>query len=210
MNAARDISFVIKICGITNEEDAQLAIEAGANALGFNFYRGSPRYVTPARAKEIVQTVQTPFLKVGVFVNPTKAEIIKAAEHVGLDVVQLHGNRCSAQLASSHRVWRSIVPGDSASSQYEGAEAYVLDAPTPHFGGSGKCFDWSLAAAFAYRKIIAGGLDATNVADAIRTAQPWGVDACSRLEASPGKKDRQRVRDFINAALAARPQEMPL
>jgi phosphoribosylanthranilate isomerase len=210
MNAAYDISFVIKICGITNEEDAQLAIEAGANALGFNFYRGSPRYVTPGRAREIVQAVQTPFLKVGVFVNPTEAEITKAAEHVGLDVVQLHGNRCSAQLAGSRRVWRSIVPEESASSQYEGAEAYVLDAPTPHFGGSGKCFDWSLAAAFAYRKIIAGGLDATNVADAIRTAQPWGVDACSRLEASPGKKDGQRVRDFVNAALAARPQEIYL
>ena len=195
MNAAGDILFVVKICGITNEEDAQLAIEAGANALGFNFYRESPRYVTPARARGIVQAVKTPFLKVGVFVNPTQGEITKAAEHVGLDVVQLHGDRCSAQLASSHRVWRSIVLEESGSSQYataeaRSAEAYVLDAPTPHFGGSGTCFDWSLAAAFAYRKIIAGGLDATNVADAIRTAQPWGVDACSRLEASPGQKGR--------------------
>lgn len=208
MNAADDISFVIKICGITNAEDARLAIEAGANALGFNFYRGSPRYVTPARAREIVQAVQTPFLKVGVFVNATEAQLVTVAGQVPLDVVQLHGDNCPAQLAISHRIWRSIVPEESASSQYEDAEAYILDAPTPHFGGSGECFDWSIAAAFAYRKIIAGGLDATNVADAIQTARPWGVDACSRLESSPGKKDSQRVRDFVNAALAARPEEI--
>jgi phosphoribosylanthranilate isomerase len=215
MNSECEISFVIKICGITNEEDAQLAIEAGANALGFNFYRGSPRYVTAARAREIVHAVRTPFVKVGVFVNATEAQLAKTAAQVPLDVVQLHGDNCPAQLSGSYRMWRSIAAADAAGYEHprtkaESAEAYVLDAPTPHFGGSGKCFDWSLAAAFAYRKIIAGGLDATNVADAIRTARPWGVDACSRLEASPGKKDGQRVRDFVNAALAARPQEIHL
>jgi phosphoribosylanthranilate isomerase len=99
---------------------------------------------------------------------------------------------------------------ENARTKAGSAEAYVLDAPSTNFGGSGRCFDWSLAAAFAYRKIVAGGLDATNVADAIRTAQPWGVDACSRLEASPGKKDSQRVRDFVNTALTARPQEIHL
>jgi phosphoribosylanthranilate isomerase len=220
MNATRDISFVIKICGVTNEEDAQLAIEAGANALGFNFYRGSPRYITPARAREIVQVVQTPFWKVGVFVNATETELAKAAAQVPLDVVQLHGDNCPADFSGSYRIWRSIGANDATnwknacakaeSAETRSVEAYVLDTPSSHFGGSGKCFDWSLAAAFAYRKIIAGGLDATNVADAIRTAQPWGVDACSLLETNPGKKDGQRVRDFVHAALATRPKEIPL
>jgi phosphoribosylanthranilate isomerase len=215
MNAPRDISFVIKICGVTNEEDAQLAVEAGANALGFNFYRRSPRYVTPARAREIVQAVQTPFWKVGVFVNATETELAKAAAQVPLDIVQLHGGNCPAHALAPYRIWRSIGANDAtnwenASAEARGVEAYVLDTPSSHFGGSGKCFDWSLAAAFAYRKIIAGGLDATNVANAIRTAQPWGVDACSRLETSPGKKDGQRVRDFVHAALATRPKEIPL
>ncbi|MGI8961971.1 MAG: phosphoribosylanthranilate isomerase [Bryobacteraceae bacterium] len=216
MNAAHDISFVIKICGITNEEDAKLAIEAGANALGFNFYSGSPRYIKPARAREIVQAVQTPFLKVGVFVSATEEQLANAAAQVPLDVLQLHGDNCSTRFPRSYRVWKSIVAEDAAADTKAGTamagivEAYVLDAPSPHFGGSGKSFDWSLAASFAYRKIIAGGLDSTNVADAIRTAQPWGVDACSRLEASPGKKDGQRIRDFVNAVIAARPQEIAL
>jgi phosphoribosylanthranilate isomerase len=214
MSAARDISFVIKICGITNEEDAQVAIEAGANALGFNFYAGSPRYITPARAQRIVEAVKKPFLRVGVFVNATEAQLAAAAREVPLDVVQLHGDTCPAQLSSSYRMWRSIT-ADGARSEYGhvttvNAEAFVFDTPSPHFGGSGKSFDWSLAATFAYRKIIAGGLDATNVADAIRTTKPWGVDACSRLELSPGKKDSRRVRDFVYAALAARPQEIAL
>ncbi|MFL6354843.1 MAG: phosphoribosylanthranilate isomerase [Bryobacteraceae bacterium] len=215
MKPVRDSAFVIKICGVTNEEDAQLAIEAGANALGFNFYRGSPRFVTPARAREIVQAVETPFLKVGVFVNASEIQFAEAAREVTLDVVQLHGHNCPAQVSGSYRIWRSIsvdsgTDWENARAKAGSAEAYILDAPSSDFGGSGKCFDWSLAAAFVYRKIVAGGLDATNVTDAIRTAQPWGVDACSRLEVSPGKKDGQRVRDFVNAALAARPREIQL
>jgi hypothetical protein len=86
-------------------------------------------------------------------------------------------------------------------------EAYLLDTPTPHHGGSGKTFDWSLAASFPHRVIIAGGLDAANVVKAIRIASPWGVDACSRLESAPGKKDPQKVRAFVRAAFAAAHQE---
>jgi phosphoribosylanthranilate isomerase len=214
MTAAPDISFVIKICGITNEEDARVAIEAGANALGFNFYAGSPRYITPARAHEIVTAVQNPFLRVGVFVNATEAQLATAVREVSLDILQLHGDNCPAQLSSSYRMWRSITMDSTDCANRDltsvSAEAFIFDTPSPHFGGSGKCFDWSLAAAFAYRKIIAGGLDATNVADAIRATKPWGVDACSRLESSPGKKDSRRVRDFVHAALAARPREIAL
>jgi phosphoribosylanthranilate isomerase len=214
MSDARDIPFIIKICGITNEEDAQVAIEAGANALGFNFYPGSARYITTARAHQIVAALEKPYLKIGVFVNATEAQLATAVRDVSLDIVQLHGDNCPAQLPASYRTWRS-VPADVtnfgyAQSERLSAEAYVFDTPSPHFGGSGNCFDWSLAGTFAARKIIAGGLDATNVADAIRTTNPWGVDACSRLESSPGKKDRQRVRDFVHAALAARSQEIAL
>ncbi len=204
MIAASDIGFVVKLCGITNEEDAELALEAGANALGFNLYPKSARYITPERAAEIAQTLRPPFLRVGVFVNATAAEIAHAATKVPLDVVQLHGNHRPARLSRSYRVWQSIIAEDACSSdEYNGAEAYLLDTPSPHFGGSGKTFNWSLAAAFSKRKIIAGGLDATNVADAIRVTSPWGVDACSRLESSPGKKDSRLMREFIQAARAA-------
>ena len=219
MTAVPDIPFVIKICGITNEEDARVAIEAGANALGFNFYAGSPRYITLFRAHEIVTAVQKPFLKVGVFVNASEAQLAKAVREVPLDILQLHGDNCPAQFSTSYRMWRSItVDGTDCanrdltnlSAESYRAEAYIFDTSSPHFGGSGKCFDWSLAAGFVSRKIIAGGLDATNVADAIRATKPWGVDACSRLESSPGKKDSRRVRDFVQAALAARPREIAL
>jgi phosphoribosylanthranilate isomerase len=203
MSAVCDVSFVIKICGITNQEDARVAIEAGANALGFNFYPESPRYITLARAREIVRAVQKPFLRVGVFVNATEPELVKAASEIPLDILQLHGQNCRAQFSGSYRIWRSISAEEPASENLS-AEAYLLDTPSPQFGGSGKSFDWSLAAKFALRKIIAGGLDAANVADAIRITRPWGVDACSRLETSPGKKDERRVRAFVGAALAAR------
>jgi phosphoribosylanthranilate isomerase len=210
MSSLRDIAFVIKICGITNEEDARVALDAGANALGFNFYTGSPRYITLARAREIVKAVHRPFLKIGVFVNANEAQLEEAARQVPLDVVQLHGENCQAQFSRSYRIWRSITADDATSSESAIAEAHVLDTPSTDFGGSGKSFDWSLAAGFAHRKIIAGGLDATNVADAIRITSPWGVDACSRLESSPGKKDERRVREFVRAALAARSQEVTL
>ncbi len=207
MSGADDLAFVVKVCGITVERDAEIALDAGANALGFNFYAGSPRYLTPDRARRIISSLQATFLRVGVFVNATQAELATVVDQTGLDIVQLHGDRCPTQLPSSFRVWRSVMAGASIS-PYSGVEAYVIDSPSSQFGGSGKSFDWSLAAAFPHRKIIAGGLDATNVADAIRVALPWGVDACSRLESTPGKKDEKRVRDFIREAFAARPQDV--
>jgi phosphoribosylanthranilate isomerase len=206
MSSAENLAFVVKVCGITNEADAQMAVEAGANALGFNFYTESPRYITPDHARRIIRTVKGPFLRVGVFVNATEGELASAVDQSGLDIVQLHGNRCPSQLPSSYRVWRSIVVAEKTVSRLAEAEAYVLDTPSLRFGGSGRSFDWSLAAAFPHRKIIAGGLDGTNVGDAIRIALPWGVDACSRLESTPGRKDRNRVRDFIRQALIALPK----
>ena len=209
-------SSVIKVCGITSPEDARFAVEAGSNALGLNFYSGSPRFISIRRAREIVQHVPAGILIVGVFVNAGEQELVETAEKVGLDVLQLHGDKYPASIAHSFRIWKSVSvaragvgDGTRAFEAAEGPEAYVLDAPTPHFGGSGTHFDWSLAAAFTRKKIIAGGLDGSNVAAAIRATHPWGVDACSRLESAPGKKDPKRVRDFIHAAMAAIREEVP-
>lgn len=196
-----DPPFVIKICGITNEADAQAAVEAGANALGFNFYSNSPRYIRPNRAQQIITSVSGSYLRVGVFVNPSEDELIEIAQSVDLDVVQLHGDRCPTCFSQPFRIWRSIAPMAAANDQ--NVEAYLLDTPSAGFGGSGETFDWSLAEAHTSRIILAGGLHASNVAEAIRIANPWGVDACSRLESRPGKKSAQKVREFVRTAQLA-------
>lgn len=201
MTPRADLPFVVKICGITNEDDARVAVEAGANALGFNFYPKSPRYIKPDRARQIAEAVPGEYLRVGVFVNPSEQELCVIAGNVPLDVVQLHGNNSRLAISGGYQVWRSISP--YVEIENLSADAYLVDTPSREFGGSGKTFDWTVAGGRRYRTIIAGGLDASNVAKAIATAQPWGVDACSRLERNAGKKDAQRVRDFVGVAMAA-------
>jgi phosphoribosylanthranilate isomerase len=200
--ARADLAFVVKVCGITNERDLETAIQAGSNAIGFNFYSKSPRFLTPARARLIVEAVPGPYLTVGVFVNPTEDELLRAASLVPLDVLQLHGE-WPAKVASSFRIWQSANAGMSHHALNPHIEAVLLDTPTPEYGGSGRTFDWSLAAGTPRRVIIAGGLDASNVATAIGVAQPWGVDACSRLESEPGQKDPARIKLFVETALLA-------
>lgn len=202
--------FLVKICGITNEEDARIAVEAGANALGFNFYKNSPRCITPARAREIARAVPGDYLKAGIFVNATEAELLDTAAEAGLDVLQLHGCDCAFPVSTRLRIWHAVAAAGTPPAADASIEAYLLDTPGADYGGSGKSFDWRLAARFPHRVIIAGGLEAANVAEAIRVASPWGVDACSRLESSPGKKDAQRVRDFIRAAFSTVRQEVTL
>jgi len=214
MASAPDLAFVVKICGITNQEDATAAVEAGADALGFNFYPKSPRYITPQRAREIIAAVPGAYFRVGVFVNPTEKELFEITEQLSLDVLQLHGNNCCpVSLSRPYRIWRSVAPGSEPAPNQHDAEAYLLDTPTPDFGGSGRTFDWrlatngrNLAERHSYRIVLAGGLHASNVAEAIEMIKPWGVDACSCLESSPGKKDPQKVRDFIHAARQATEQ----
>jgi len=196
------VPFVIKICGITNEDDARVAVDAGANALGFNFYPASPRAIVPLGARQIIDAIDKPFLKVGVFVNPSLQQLVEAGARANLDVFQLHGEIYPSRIPQGYKVWRA-VSATSAIHDRERADAYVIDAPTPRHGGSGEVFDWSLAAKFPDPKIIAGGLAADNVGAAIEKTRPWGVDACSRLESRPGKKEAGRVRDFVRAALAA-------
>lgn len=194
--------MIVKICGITNENDAQVAIEAGANALGINFYPKSPRFVTLEQARRVTRLAGD-HLRVGIFVSASPDELLRTAADAGLDVVQVHGKFRRTRL----RTWRGVRAGEPAPEDDEGVEAYLLDTPGTNFGGSGRTFDWALAASFPRRKIVGGGLDEWNVAAAIEASTPWGVDACSRLEASPGIKDANRVRAFVKAARAALSRE---
>jgi phosphoribosylanthranilate isomerase len=188
-------AFIIKVCGVTTYEDAQAALDAGANALGFNFYPRSPRFLTMEKAAAIIPKLRGNFLRVGVFVHPSSTDLNGAAAF--LDVAQIHGDG-----AAPLPTWRAIAAGTLPPPETF-VEAWLLDSFTPAFGGSGHAFDWSLATNFPHRAIIAGGLDATNVGEAIRIAKPWGVDSCSRLESSPGRKDHTRVAAFVETALHA-------
>jgi phosphoribosylanthranilate isomerase len=207
MRSADQIGFVVKVCGITEEEDGRVALAAGANALGFNFYVQSPRYLTFRRARRLIMALAGEYLRVGVFVNPTEAELNEAITAVPLDVIQLHGEHCASPPGGT-RVWRSLALPATIPVQAN-TEAFLLDSPSPQFGGSGRTFDWSLAAGFPHRAILAGGLDPSNVVQAIRAARPWGVDACSRLETQPGRKDAERVRAFVAAAFREAPTHTP-
>jgi phosphoribosylanthranilate isomerase len=195
--------MIVKICGITRREDAEAAVGAGASALGFIFYPHSPRYVAPQRAEELGRGLDV--WKVGVFVEETAASIHAVMRSAKLDVAQIYGGSAPA----GARVWKAVRLQTIAGSQLSKrekpemesvCEAVFLDGPA-----NGRSFDWELARGWAeaLKIIVAGGLDASNVAEAIRSAQPWGVDACSRLESSPGIKDHEKVKRFIEAALAA-------
>jgi phosphoribosylanthranilate isomerase len=194
--------MMVKICGITHADDALAAVEAGASALGFNFWAASPRYLTPTAAAAITAQLPPRVLKVGVFVNEAPAAVAAIARAVNLDVVQLHGGEAPA----SSRYWRACRVSADAVLDVEsatGAEAILLDTAVPGMhGGTGRSFAWPLARIEGWRVIVAGGLDAGNVAEAIRIARPWGVDACSRIESAPGRKDHRKMTDFIQAALA--------
>jgi phosphoribosylanthranilate isomerase len=183
--------MMVKICGITRREDAEAAVEAGASAIGFIFAVSSPRYIVPERAAEIGRGLDV--WKVGVFVDETAASVETVARAASLDIVQLY----AGETPKMPRVWRAFrmpLPAHAASD----AEAVLLDGPT-----NGVTFDWTLAAGAAPTVILAGGLDASNVAEAIRIARPWGVDASSRLETAPGFKDHSKMREFIRAAKEA-------
>jgi phosphoribosylanthranilate isomerase len=188
--------MMIKICGITNREDALAAVEAGATALGFNFYPKSPRFVRPELAAQIGAGL--PVLKVGVFVDDP--DLSAVAERACIDVIQLHGNESPEQVPAALRVWKAfrVTPEwDAAMLSLYSAEAFLLDGPTP---GSGETFDWTRASGLR-NIILAGGLGPDNVADAIFRVRPWGVDACSRLERAPGLKDYEKMRRFVRAAM---------
>jgi phosphoribosylanthranilate isomerase len=191
--------MMVKICGITNREDALAAIEGGATALGFNFYPASPRYIAPEKAADIAAGLPRVW-KVGVFVDEAPEQILAIAAQTGLDIAQLHGSESPENFPRGMRVWKAIRVRDGQIPKAPDgpAEAVLLDGPA-----SGKSFDWHGAASYPGKLILAGGLDAANVGSAIQQAHPWGVDACSLLESAPGRKDHFKMAAFLKAALTA-------
>ena len=197
--------MILKVCGITNQEDSDAAIAGGATAIGFNFYPRSPRYIAPERAAEIASAPGV--RRVGVFVNEDRKRVEEIARIAALDVAQLHGEEAPADYPASVAVWKAarVTAGfDFAQYDHCPAEALLLDGPAAElYGGSGRTFDWRLAGVAPRRIILAGGLDASNVARAIALVRPWGVDACSRIESAPGKKDHKKMTEFLQAAWTA-------
>lgn len=200
----------IKICGITRLEDALAAAELGADALGFNLWPGSPRFVPPEAARAIVSRLPPFVTPVGVFVNQPRAEVMRLAAAAGVALVQLHGDEappdCEGLGLPVIKAFRVAGPEDlEAIPAYRSAAAVLLDSRSDGFGGSGRAFDWGLArrAAGARPLILAGGLSPGNVARAIRAVRPFAVDAASGLESSPGVKDREKMALFVRAAQEA-------
>jgi phosphoribosylanthranilate isomerase len=203
----------VKICGITSEEDALLAIAMGADAVGFVF-APSPRQIAPQRAADIVKRLPAEIVTVGVFRDETRQRVVDIAHRARLRAVQLHGRETSAD---SHWI-RQRVPlvimafpaGDPRLDDADdyAADVFLVDSATP---GSGEVFDWSLAegAPQGRRVVLAGGLTPGNVGDAVRVVRPWGVDVSTGVEAAPGRKDAPMMRAFIEAARAAEPAPPP-
>ena len=204
----------VKICGITNWTDARLAVEAGADVLGFNFYKKSPRYIAPEDARRIAGRLPRRVQTVGVFVNLRPALILQIARNVDLNLVQLHGTESPEivrELAWNYPVVKALrVNGGfrvTRLKQYSAAVAFLLDGFDPgRYGGTGRTFDWSTAKkAKRYGPVVlAGGLTPENVGEAIASVQPFAVDVCGGVEASPGKKDPALLRSFMYAAEKAR------
>jgi phosphoribosylanthranilate isomerase len=193
--------MIVKICGITNREDACAALEAGASALGFNFYPPSPRAILASHARDIAEVIPRGILKVGVFVNEDPAVVVRTMDDAGLDIAQVIGRTpVGVRTWQVHRVAVDFAPEQLADPN---AEAFLLDAPSASLhGGTGATFDWRRARIPGTKIVIAGGLGPDNVATAIGQCRPWGVDACSRLEKSPGRKDHEKLLAFVRAALS--------
>ena len=208
---------LIKICGITNLDDALGAVDAGADALGFNFYRPSPRYILPAKAREITDKLPDGVLTVGVFVNEETPDAVeRIALEAGVEAVQLHGDE-SPQFCAALRD-RYVIKVLAVGSDFKTRQALDYDVQALMVdtfdrearGGTGRRVDWSIA--YEIRKLfpklfLAGGLSPENVSEAISAVNPYAVDACSALEVSPGKKNLEKVRAFIRASSDPRNQE---
>lgn len=223
----------VKICGMTSPSDAAAAADAGADAVGMLF-APSKRRIGIEQGKQIVQALPKTMEKVGVFYDETASTIEYIAAEVGLTAVQLHGDESpefaknlfrnnSRRSRSQMRVFKTLHVREGVESIARGflsekcVDGLLLDSVVHdpgsgevHLGGTGQSFDWQRASEFLpgvareTRVIVAGGLSSANVAEAIRVMQPWGVDVCSGVEREPGKKDAKKIRDFVNAARAAR------
>ncbi len=199
----------VKVCGITNLEDARVAAGSGTDAIGLVFAE-SPRQLSVESAREIAAALPERVLKVGVFVNAASSEILKIAEEVGLDYVQLHGDEPPEDIATLRKGRLKVIKalrvrdaGSLESIEEYGADFFLLDAWSEKvWGGTGKRFQWELAKALKGNDniLVSGGLTPENVREAIRFFEPYGVDASSSLEDTPGRKNRELVRRFVVAA----------
>lgn len=205
----------IKICGITSLDDALAAVDAGADALGFNFYKPSPRYVTPQTAREIIDHLPDHILTVGVFVNEQSPEYVEnLARDAAVTAIQLHGDEppdYCRRLANRYVIKALAAgPGFDAerATEYE-VDAVLLDTRDDALrGGTGRVFDWSIANQVRRtvpKLFLAGGLSLQNIEQAIISVDPYGVDACSSLEETPGRKDHQRMRAFVKTVRSVKP-----
>jgi phosphoribosylanthranilate isomerase len=218
---------MVKICGLTNIDDALAAIDAGATHLGFNFYPPSPRYLPPGKCAEIISALgieHWALVTVGVFVNESPARVAAILDDCGLDFAQLHGDETPEMLAQLHgrafKAFRGMgdnhaeyakrSPSSQPSPSGRGSldegrgPAFLVDAHSPAlYGGTGRTADWSAAQTLAatYPIFLAGGLTPDNVAQAIAQVKPWGVDVASGVESSPGKKDHAKLQAFIQNAV---------
>jgi phosphoribosylanthranilate isomerase len=201
----------VKICGLTNLEDALAAAEAGADAVGFVLYHKSPRSVDPSTVRMIVKALPPFVLPVGVFVNESVDTVRNTMDTCGLALAQLHGDESSSYCERLGRpVMKALRVKDRISAlavaEYQGragVRGFVVDACSDHaYGGTGTLADWNLAAELAKTctLVLAGGLTPENVADAVKAVRPYGVDVSSGVESSPGKKDHGRLRAFVQAA----------
>lgn len=201
----------VKICGLTNPDDALAAVAAGADALGFMFYERSPRRVTPVQAAAIIRALPPLVAKVGVFVNPSAEFVRETIVVSGIDTLQFHGEEpaafCGQFGLKAIKAFRmsdaAALPGLLAYA----TEAWLLDSFVPgQLGGTGERFNWDLAiAAKTHGRpiVLAGGLTPDNVAEAVQRVRPFGVDVASGVESAPGQKDPAKVRAFIAAAKGA-------
>ena len=200
---------LVKICGITNLNDALAAIAAGTDALGFNFYKPSPRYITPQTAREIIEQLPDSVLTVGVFVNEDSPQsVINIANEATIKAVQLHGDESPDychELADNTLVIKTLAVSDNFDPTLAGryhVDAIMLDTRDNRLrGGTGRVFDWSVAQQVSQivpKLYLAGGLSPENVEEAINRVRPYAVDACSALEDKPGSKNHERMRAFVD------------
>jgi len=195
----------VKICGITREQDALAAVEAGADAIGLVFYPPSPRDISVQRAAQIVSVLPPFVTTVGLFVNAEASFIAEVVEEAGIDLIQFHGNECSEYCGQHKRPWirairmRSDRDVARSAEEFSQARGLLLDAYRPGVpGGTGETFDWSrIPVDLAHRIILAGGLNPDNISQAVRQVRPFAVDVSGGVEAAPGIKDADKIARFM-------------
>jgi len=204
----------VKICGITRCEDAQLAVDAGVDAIGLVFYEKSPRYVTNKQAAEISHLVPAFVSRVALFKDAEQQMIESVLEQVDLDLIQFHGSETAAYCKQFNRPYIKAIgmkgtehDADfliASAEKYHSAKALLLDGHAPgEAGGTGESFDWISIASVDKPIVLAGGLDAENVRQAIKIVQPYAVDVSSGVESAPGIKDKEKVAAFMEQVAAS-------